>query len=278
MKKPIKTILLFLSILLLLPTTQGLVYYVTNPNPSDGETNIDYRSNASTCIDIDPPSGCTMDLHFYSNNTGSWTEYQTLLNQSKGTYCGEFSINCGTTYHWNISARINCSGTYYWENHSYTFTSSDCPVSHIEPLNNSDGLCPCCLCLCAKLTNMSGPLIKMEFQSNYTGSWVKLEETRNVPSNRTYCLCVPEFVWYNMTYYWRVVYNDGHGANSSDIYHFTTAINPDDCPCGGEAIVEYLEENTGCCRGEMIDSPSISILTIFVIIGLFIFIIKRKKK
>lgn len=272
-----KAIVFFLLLFFFTQTAQGVMFYVTNPSPSNGETNISYASDANTCVDIDPANGCTMDLHFYSNSTGSWTEYQTHLNKSKGTYCGTFAIDCGTTYYWNVSSRMNCSGTYYWENHSYTFTSTDCPVSHIEPVNNSNGLCPCCICLCAKLTNLTGPMIKMEFQSNYTGSWTSLEDARNVPANETYCLCAPEFVWYNMTYYWRVIYNEGYGANSSDIFHFTTATSNDDCPCGGEAIVEYIQDNGGC-RGEIVDSPGFSMISLVFVLGVVMILIKKQRK
>ena len=160
------------------------------------------------------------------------------------TYCANFSVECGSTYYWMAATQFNCSGSIWWENHTYSFTTDDCPVSHITPVNNSCCNCPCCLSLCAKLSNMSSDTVKFAFQSNYTGSWQNLEDSRVAPANTTYCLCVPEFVWYNYTYYWRVVYYDASGANVSDVYSFTTAESAEDCPCGetGEGFI-YYEEN-----------------------------------
>jgi hypothetical protein len=122
------------------------------------------------------------------------------------------------------------------------------------------------------MSNLSGDTIKFAFQSNYTGSWVNLEDDRVVPANATYCICVPEFVWFNYTYYWRVIYRDESGVNSSDIFHFTTAENVDDCPCGetgdvGHSFI-YIDQKD-------------NIIGIIGITGLLVFILniaRRRKK
>jgi len=185
------------------------------------------------------------------------------------TYCADFSVNCGTTYYWSVNTIFNCSGSIWWENHTYSFTTSDCPVSHINPVNNSCCNCPCCISICAKMSNLTSDTIKFAFQSNYTGIWSSLEDERIAPANATYCLCVPEFVWYNYTYYWRVVYNVGDGAEYSDIYSFTTEESIDDCPCGETG-------NTG----SMVEYFDYGILGLIGILGLLsvLFIVDKRRK
>lgn len=210
----------------------AIISYISSPSPSNEETDVSFASNVTTCIVVDKLGGCTLNISFTENNSGSWVEYQNYTNVSGGqSYCGNFSVVCGTSYYWRVSSFIDCGQTSWWENHTYSFTTSDCPVSHVSPSNNSVDNCPCCLALCAKMSNLSGDTIKFAFQSNYSGSWVNLEDDRVVAANSTYCICVPEFVWFNYTYYWRVIYYD-EGAESSDIFCFTTAEDVEDCPCG----------------------------------------------
>jgi len=224
----------------------AISYYITNPSPSDEETDISFASNVTTCVDYDEPGqGCSADIYFYENSSGSWVEYENYTNVVlKGTYCGNLSVVCGASYYWLVATLFNCSGSLWWENHTYSFFTSDCPVSHISPSNNSVDNCPCCLAICAKMSNLTGDAVKFAFQSNYSGSWSNLEDERVVPSNTTYCICVPEFVWFNYTYYWRVVYNVGDGAEYSDVFSLVTAENVSDCPCG-ESDSGYVEVYDG---------------------------------
>jgi len=218
--------------------------YISSPSPSDGEDEISYVDDVTTCVSVDGiPQGCHMNLSFYENSSGSWVEYESFLDiEEKGSFCGNLSVSCGETVYWMVIGNISCGRDYFIESHVYIFDTIDCPVSHVYPSNNSINNCPCCLSICAKLTNLSGDTIKFAFQSNYTGSWQNLEDSRIVPSNHSYCICVPEFVWYNYTYYWRVIYNDGSGSNSSDIFSFTTAEHADDCPCG-EGNTVFVDED-----------------------------------
>jgi hypothetical protein len=237
--------LLFLFILLIsLNSVSAFVDYVDNPTPSDGETEIDYSRIVSTCVDVSiPGQGCSVNLSFLENSGGSWVEYQSYSNiTEKGTFCGNLSVECGSTYFWRVIAVFNCSGMVWVENHTYSFTTVDCPVSHVYPVDGSSDFCPCCLAICAKFTNLTGDLVKFTFQSNYTGSWQNLEPTRVAPANETYCLCVPEFVWFNYTYYWRVAYANDSGVQYSDVFHFTTAERAEDCPCGEGSGLIYIEE------------------------------------
>jgi len=247
----------------------AMVSYIGSPSPSNTETDISYASNVTTCIVVDKLGGCTLNISFTENSSGSWVEYQNYTNVSGGqSYCGDFSVVCGTSYYWRVSSFIDCGQSSWWENHTYSFTTSDCPVSHINPSNNSIDNCPCCLALCAKMSNISGDYVKFAFQSNYTGSWSSLEGDRVAPANETYCLCIPEFVWFNYTYYWRVVYHDGNGVNYSDVFSFTTAVDVDDCPCGetgGGDMVEYF------------DFGIIGIVGVFGLLSLF-FIMDRRNR
>jgi len=257
-------------IFLLSYNVKAVSNYVYNPSPSDNATDEDYSSDVTTCVDINMPDvDCSADMYFYTNSSGSWAEYSNHTGiTSKGSYCGNISVVCGTTYYWNVSTLFNCSGVLTWENHTYSFTTIDCPVSHVTPSNNSINNCPCCLAICVKMSNLTGDTIKFAFQSNYTGNWDALEADRIVPANNTYCICVPEFVWFNYTYYWRVIYHDGNGVNYSDIYHFTTALDVDDCPCGSDAYV-----------GDMVSHDfSLGLIGVFGMIGLLGFIIIKKTR
>ena len=220
--------------------------YISSPSPSDGEDEISYVDDVTTCVSVDGiPQGCHMNLSFYENSSGSWVEYESFLDiEEKGSFCGNLSVSCGETVYWMVIGNISCGRDYFIESHVYIFDTIDCPVSHVYPSNNSINNCPCCLSICAKLTNLSGDTIKFAFQSNYSGSWSNLEDERVVPSNTTYCICVPEFVWFNYTYYWRVVYNVGDGAEYSDVFSLVTAENVSDCPCG-ESDSGYVEVYDG---------------------------------
>lgn len=256
---------------LLFPSVSAVVDYIDTPSPSNDATDVDYTSTVQTCVNVDGlPQSCTMDLYLYEYSTGIWVEYQNHTGISeKGTYCGDLSVECGTTYHWKVGGYINCSGSTWWENHTYSFTTTDCPISHVSPVNGSSNHCPCCLAICAKFTNISGDTMKIVFQSNYSGSWQDLEDKRVVDANRTYCLCVPEFVWYNYTYYWRVGYADDTGTNYSDVFHFTTEEDIENCPCG---------ESSGGCRGEVYNNDSfLGIIGIFGLLGVLSLIVRRKR-
>jgi len=265
--KTISILIVLLSFILFSVSVSALVNYINTPTPADNSEEINYSSNVTTCIVVDKLDGCTLDIYFYENSTGSWVEYQNYTTVAGGlSYCGNFSVLCGTTYYWKVASLIDCGQGTWWENHTYSFTTADCSVSHVTPSNNSINNCPCCLAICVKMSNLSGDTIKFAFQSNYTGSWTALEDDRVVPANETYCICVPEFVWFNYTYYWRVIYHDNNGVNYSDVYHFTTADNIADCPCG-----------TGN-NSDMVTYPDFGILGLIGILGLVGLIIIKNRR
>jgi len=272
-RRAIFSICFVIGLLFTLSNVSAFINCIDHPSPSDDEAEIDYSETVQTCVYVDVPQDCNVSIYFYENSSGSWVEYKNYTNLSvKGTYCGNLSVDCGTTYYWRVAAFINCTDWGWWENHTYSFTTVDCPVSHIYPSNNSVNLCPCCLALCAKFTNLSGDTMKFTFQSNYTGSWQNLEDSRVAPANETYCICVPEIVWFNYTYYWRVIYYDDSGANSSDIFSFTTAAHVEDCPCGdkGSGII-YVEEN-------WIFAATVSSTLCFLIAIVLIFYFTKKRR
>jgi len=237
-------VLLFFGVVLSSTVVFAFDSYVSNPSPGDGAVEIDYSEVVRTCVYVNIPDGCQANITFYWNDMGQWSQYESYVNASaKGTFCGNLSVECGSTYFWRVTAFIDCGGgMFFWENHTYSFSTVDCPVSHVEPVNGSVSDCPCCLALCARLTNLSGDTVKFAFQSNYSGSWENLEPVRVVPANESYCLCVPEFVWFNYTYYWRVMYSNGSGLQYSDVFHFTTAECVEECPCGEGSGLVYVEE------------------------------------
>jgi len=106
-------------------------------------------------------------------------------------------------------------------------------ILEIQPSDNSVDNCPCCLALCANLSNTSGDMVKLAFQSNYSGNWDTLEDLGDVNANEMICICVPEFTLFNHTYYWRIIYNQpGIGTQYSENYSLITAQDADSCPCG----------------------------------------------
>jgi len=138
-------------------------------------------------------------------------------------------------------------------------------ILEIQPSDNSVDNCPCCLAICANFSNTSGDTVKMAFQSNYSGSWSNLEDTRIVNADEMICLCVPEFVWFNYTYYWRLLYYDG-GAQYSENYSLTTAQDADNCPCGES------------CLGDIEVYDGYSMIGLIGIIGILGFLIMYRRK
>ena len=139
-------------------------------------------------------------------------------------------------------------------------------IVEIQPSDNSVDNCPCCLAICANLSNTSGDKVKMAFQSNYSGSWSVLEDSHNVNAGEMICICVPEFTLFNHTYYWRILYYD-NGVKYSENYSLTTAQDADSCPCGVADTV----------RGDIREHNIVGIIGIVGIFGLLGFILNSKR-
>ena len=242
----------------------GPTDHFDNPVPYCGETNITITDKGvQTCIVVYVDQECFVNLSFQWLNYSDWTWYEyanyTGVNNT-GQYCGwHNNATCYTEgdwetqyQFWRVVADFNCSGSLYQEIFYCWFTPELCNLFYIHPPNNStNASCPPCVSLCVGVNNPAGNNMNLTFYSNLSGSWdwfyIGTENWtyQNVP-NGTYCFYVPFFSQYNHTYYWYVNVTDTVTGDydNSNIYHFRTAENLSDCPCGEEAIINLIKENS----------------------------------
>jgi hypothetical protein len=213
----------------------------SNPIPADGATGVSiyvgYWNVTITDADGNLTNGtivCTC------GNSTSW------INQSDGVK--SLQINQTLSYSTVYTVYLNFSdGTSNCSiNETYTFTTiSIISLTNVNPTNGSTGECPCCINLCVEISSEEGLLMNLTLYSNLSGVWEYFyigedNVTASNLSNGTYCVSVPYFNEYNHMYYWNASVSDGATIIESPIWHFSTALTPDDCQFGGGTSYTWI--------------------------------------
>ena len=233
----------------------------------------------------------------------AWVQYyyQDGIAASQTICAWDENVSCRTENWWTewtpifITAYFNCSGNLYNESIMLVFIPEECPnFNYIEPAYN-ESVCPCCDSMCIGVNNTNGNPMNLTFyRAEHNDSepenltYYQIKEYTNVV-NGTYCFCIDGHIdtdsklyiplGYNESYHWYVNMTDTVTGESidSDYFFFYTCDNNSDCPCGGDELIEYIQENGGC-RGEIVSSPgfeTLGLMTSLILIG---FILYKKKR
>jgi hypothetical protein len=174
----------------------------------------------------------SQQLCAYNDNVSCYTE-------------GEYEYG----FDWRVVAEFDCRNKYsYTEVCYYYFYPEECSVFYIYPPVNETGICPCCDSICVGIDNINGNPMNMTIYGKIINENYFIWNKYTNITNNTYCFCMDGFYFdnnsdyiikpmqYNTTYVWYINVTDTVTGESydSDIYYFTTAESPDDCPCGEE--------------------------------------------
>ena len=219
-----KTSILILTFLLIflcsIPLVSSIPNYISNPSPTDGETDVNVTAKGvQTCADITIPTGCTGNITFswlnqteyynawlaWRNNTGpkpttanhTYTYYTWTNVNTSTTYCYENpNVTCSTENKWNenfiwtVTLELNCSGKPSIFTETYSFKPEPCDVFYIYPPPFSTNICPCCSEICAGITNPRGhPMDIKFFIKEQNETCYNNIATFNSKYNGTYCFC-----------------------------------------------------------------------------------------
>ncbi len=198
-------------------------YTPTNPNPTNGSTNVDVDANLSwNCSD---PNGdnLTYNIYFEANDT---TPDILVSNNQSGTTYDPGTMNSNTQYFWQIVA---------WDNHGastagpiWSFTTENNPPyapSNPTPVNHATGVD-----INASLYWTGGdpdPGDTVTYDVYFSTS----SSPPMVVNNQSANAYDPGTMSYSTKYYWKIVSWDNHGASTTGpIWDFTTGNEPNDPP------------------------------------------------
>jgi len=192
---------------------------ISNEGPSNQSTGI--LPLAQMNITISDPDGSTMTLVWYSNSSGSWTEFGRNTSCSNGTYHQTNSnfTNKSTKYYWNVSVAdgtdTNTSAIYH-----FTVTNANAVISNPSPANQSTGVSRTPT-LQVTVTDTNNDTMNVTWYSNSSGTWASFATDTNVTSGNTIQQGNANFSGYETMYYWSVNVTDGTNYTNAT-YHFTT--------------------------------------------------------
>jgi len=241
-----------------------------------------------------------MSEHPYYHQNEYWYNYSHWWfdSENRTQLCAyNDNVSCITNYsyndrfRWRVVMIVDCKDTQntILSCESYFFPE-ECNIYLIYPQWNSDTICPCCHSMCLGVENEHGHTMNITWYRNDSQieSFYQVNQLLNV-SNGTYCFCIDGHYYsplknyypmtFNTTYFWYANVTDTVNSDYevTDTYFFTTAESFEDCPCGGDELIEYISEEGGC-RGEIVSSPgfeTLGIMTSLILIG---FILYKKKK
>lgn len=247
---------------------------------------------------IDWENQTNWENHSYWYN---FTSTYTNINSTTQLCQDNLNVSCRVDndytreyFYWRVNYTLNCSGNITQGYCMYPFRTEYCStIQEIYPPSPTGYTCPCCAENCISVNNTFGHPMNLTFYRSDMMSWIGGTDTYLVNQiwevpNGTWCFCIDGFMIDNNTYQpmnyynfyvWNVSVEDTvtGGIVESDMFFFQTYPDPSYCPCGGEALVEYIEENGGC-RGEIVSSPGFETLMFMTSLILIGFILYKKKR
>ena len=197
------------------PTVSSTTPVQSNEKPSDGAVNIFLQPVCS--IQVNDLDGDNMDVNFFSNFSGVWTNYQTNASVGNGTYQWHF-VGANTNnikYWWSV----NLTDGLTWNNQTYNFTTITLGApqqSNEYPNDGAIGISRFQTNVSVYISDINGDLMDWTIEVDNSDS----NSGNNNPNGTINCsLSTP--LSYSTTYTWWVNITDGiHWFNQT--YTFTT--------------------------------------------------------
>lgn len=194
-------------------------------------------------------------------NDSFWYEYANWSGVNASQQLCEYNenVSCHTEgdwttawFDWRATINITCANYTYNATCYYCFQPELCPVNYIHPPSPNGTACPCCDYMCIGVDNDLGHNMNISIYRNDTQfeDFYFINNFINVP-NGTYCFCIDGHInnstyypmLYNAVYHWYVNVTDTETNEStiSSAFQFRTPTDPEDCPCGEDAIIAIAE-------------------------------------
>ena len=214
---------------------------VSNPVPANGSTGI-LLSPSSFNITISHPVGDSMNITWRTNESGTWTTFNTTDNVGNGTHLAtntSWVDNYLTVYWWTVNVTDGVS----WENNTYSFTSQpqnlSPTISDEIPSNGSTDQSLQVKCSIEVNDVENDPLTVYWYNSSDGITYTYQQTNHSISSGDTVYWIYTMANNFSTTYYWKVIVNDTLSETSAT-YYFTT----EDIDTSVDAITPYEIETT----------------------------------
>jgi len=176
--------------------------HLSNPVPSDGASDVIITAKGvQTCIDVDPPAGCSLNITFqwydFDSYFDAWFDY-LAVNTSQTLCAWNTNVTCFTegdypVFAWRVLTEFDCDGQSYDVSECYyEFTPEECDLFYIYPALNTTDVCPCCDHICFGINNENGNNMNATIYGSYDGvNYFTWNKYFNI-SNGTYCFCMDD--------------------------------------------------------------------------------------
>lgn len=197
---------------------------ISDPIPEDGELYADIPLSYIG-VTVTDPDGNLMDVYLYTNESGSWTLFNSSSNVGNGSYeytNVSWATGFGVRFWWSV----NVTDGVYWTNETFWFRTETMRAFAIYPEDN-DTIYDVQPTLVFRLINPTGNTMNYSiYYGNSSGNTTTLLETVNSIGNDTYYFVE----YYNATerftaYYWRVMTDSG-GSYVNNTFSFQIAYPP----------------------------------------------------
>ena len=229
---------------------------VANTTLYTGSPHLEWLNWSTTHPGYINPSTGVLDIAIENTYAGRpsiiYTDYVEVVityitgGDPNGTYCTNNvsfwpNTTCEEWWTWSVFVDDGHHNSYTTD---YTFQNMPCVLSgYLYPIDNATNICPCCDAMCVGIGELYD-WVNLSFyrRGESDDDFYMVEEYVHI-TNGTYCFCIDGHInnsmyWpmrYNSTYYWYVYVEncDNSSLNiTGSTYSFTTAISPDNCPCG----------------------------------------------
>ncbi len=219
---------------------------LTNPVPSNGATGTEIPPSSFN-ITVSDANGDTMNITWRTNESGSWTTFNTSTNVGNGTYNAtntSWVDSYVTTYWWSA----NVTDGNGWANATYRFTTRPenfAPViANIYPTNASIQIPLKPECQIWANDSDGDNLDIYWYENSSGGGWALRNTNSSVTANTTVSYNFSQFNTDKTTYWWKVAVNDSE-HNTSAWYSFTTRSNDTTKPSSSVTAISPYWHNAG---------------------------------
>lgn len=201
---------------------------VSNESPVNGSTGV--VLSPVTCVSVSDSESNTVNITWFTNESGSWVNYGNNNSVGDGTYrqTASWADTETTTYYWKVyvdDGLVNTSSWYFFTTLT-SFVNSNPVISNNYPVNVSfDGwvlmgvlisINPTLSCM---VNDSNGDHMNVTFRTNVSGNWTDIG-WHNGTLNATVSNITSVFTSLNRTYWYSVNVTDNHNGWKNNTYCF----------------------------------------------------------